>query len=32
MGIRETTEYLELFLRNWLLGEDNLLDQQALQI
>ena len=31
-GIRETTEYLELFLRNWLLGEDNPLDQQALQI
>ncbi len=31
-GIRETTEYLELFLRNLLLHEQNVLDNQALRI
>lgn len=31
-GIRETTEYLEFFLRNLLLNEQNVLDNQALRI
>ena len=31
-GIRSTTQYLELFLRNFLLGEDNMLEIEALNV
>ena len=31
-GVRETTEYLELFLRNLLLGEDNLLSNRTMHV
>ena len=31
-GVRETTEFLELFLRNLLLGEDNPLQNRTLHI